>query len=135
AFTRTTRLCVDSTQALSASRVEAGIDVVGRLFVRVRPAKRGNDRCELVVGNDGLDPVLRHRLVPTGLPDRRPGAFAASERALAERRPRAAGVLADPPGAGGEHGIAGRLEVRRRDEPDELVRDRPLRQASTIEVE
>ena len=59
-------------------------------------------------------------LVAARLADRGRRTLAAAERSLAERRPRATRVVADPSRAGGEHGVPRRAQMRRRDEPHEL---------------
>ena len=61
------------------------------------------------------------RLVAAWLANARARPLPAAERPLAQRRPGAARVVADPARAGHEDRVAGRAQMRRRHEPDELV--------------
>src|SRR5581483_9506476 len=98
------------------------VDVVGRLFVRVRGPQRGEDVREPLGGHDRLDAQLGDALLAAGPAERRARPLPAEEGARPGRVPGAALVRADPPRTGREDGVPGGVERLLRDEPDELVR-------------
>src|SRR5262245_43294602 len=100
----------------------------------MRPAQGGNHLVVTVVGEDRLQAELRNALLPPTLADGRRRALAAEERPRALGVPRAALVLADPPGAGREDCVAHRVQSLRRDERHELAAHRLVTQSCMLFV-
>src|SRR5262245_16693023 len=88
----------------------------------MRCDERAQDVGEPLRRHDGLDAQLGNAFLLPRLAHRRVCAFTAEERPCPGGVPRAALVVANPPGACTEDRVAGRVERILGDEPDELVR-------------
>src|SRR5262245_46742642 len=87
----------------------------------MRAAQSSNDVLVPLLGEDRLEPELDHPLLLPHLTDRRIRSGEPPERARPVRVPGAALVVADPPGARLEEGVAHLLERLGRHEDDELA--------------